>query len=171
MTDETTTLAQAPTWTNPYIGMAALASAVIDRWGAEGEAVVSEAFFKLGLRTGAAMRDAGVTSPKPDAREWGRLTEKLLDLTGITDHSTVEDTPGRYTIEVHSCPYVAAYREMGAPSYICRIPSLWDRGCIATLNPRLTLRQPATLMQDDPHCLYVIQEHPTPQVDDRRAEH
>lgn len=166
-----TPLAQAPTWTNPYIGMVALATAVIKRWGAEGEAVISDAFFDLGLRTGAYMREQRVTSEQPGAQEWGRLTEKLLDLTGITDHTVVEDTPDRFTIMVRSCPYVAAYRALGSPSYICRIPTLWDRGCIAALNPRLTLTQPKTLMQDDSHCLYVIEQHLEPQVDTRRAEH
>jgi hypothetical protein len=147
-------LLAAPDWTNPNVGMIALISGVINAFGDEGRSVAKGSLFKLGLKTGEYMIDKGLVSRGASPTEWGRFTLQLMDLTGFHDYEEVESTERRYQFKVTRYPYLDAFRYLDAPADACDIPGDWDRGCLATINPRIEMTQPKCFWQDDPFCLW-----------------
>ena len=114
----------SPQWTNPYIGMCALISAAVNSFGKEGERVMIEALRNLGLKTGEYMIREGLVLKDSSVETWGKLTEQLLDLTGITNHECIESSPDRYSIKVKGCVYPEPYAYLKAPHNICNLKSL-----------------------------------------------
>jgi hypothetical protein len=161
ITDETGAarkhVTQAPDWTNPNIGMVALITASWHAYGEEGLTVSKKGLFKLGLRTGQYMLDEGLVPKDCTATEWGRFTLDLMDLTGFHHYEELEATPERYQFRVTKYPYLEPYRYLDAPRDICDIPGFWDRGCLATINPRIRMSKPRCFNWGDTECRWVYE--------------
>jgi hypothetical protein len=159
----TTTLSRAPDWTNPYIGMVALVCGAYRAFGPEAEKVSKDVLYRLGLRTGEYMMEKGLVAKDCSTTEWGRFTLKLMDLTGFVDHEELDASPGRYEFRLTSYPYLDAYRYLDAPRDICDTSVWWDRGCLATINPRIRITKTRCFWWGDSECRWVheeIQERP-----------
>ena len=147
----------APDWTNPNIGMVALITGTYHAMGEEGLLVSKRALYKLGLRTGAYMVEQGLVPKDCTPTEWGRFTLDLMDLTGFYHYEELEATPERYQFRVTKYPYLAPYRYLDAPRDICDIPGFWDRGCLATINPRIRMSKPRCFWWGDTECRWVYE--------------
>ena len=78
-----------------------------------------------------------------------------MDLTGFHHYEELLATPERYEFRVTKYPYLEPYRYLDAPRDICDIPGWWDRGCIATINPRLVMDKPKCFNWGDGECRWV----------------
>ncbi len=152
----------APNWTNPNIGMVALICGAYHAFGPEGERVSKQALYRLGLKTGEYMVAEGLVSKDCSPTEWGRLTLDLMDMTGFYHHEEVEATSARYVFRVTQYPYLDPYRYLDAPQGICDIPAFWDRGCLATINPRIRMSKTKCFWWGDPECRweYDLEDEP-----------
>jgi hypothetical protein len=148
---------EAPDWTNPNIGMVALICGAYHAYGEEGLLVSKRALYRLGIRTGRYMIEQGLVPSDCTPTEWGRFTLDLMDLTGFYRHEEVEASPTRYEFRVTEYPYLEPYRYLDAPRDICDIPGYWDRGCLATINPRILMSKPACFWWGDGECRWVYE--------------
>jgi hypothetical protein len=140
-----TTIANAPDWTNPQIGLYAIASAVCNRYGDEGRQIVEESLFGLGLRSGQFLIDEGVVRSGCTPAEWGEVAAQLADVTGFYDHDLVVVSEDCFELRLTRYPYIEPFTVFDAPRDIVEIAAAWDRGCLATINSGLRLTLPSCI--------------------------
>jgi len=150
----------APDWTNPNIGMVALITASWHAFGEQGLETSKQGLHTLGLKTGEYMLAEGLVPRDCSPTDWGRFTLDLMDLTGFHHHEELEATPERYQFRVTKYPYLEPYRYLDAPRDICDIPGWWDRGCLATINPRIAMSKPLCFNWGDSECRWVYELTP-----------
>jgi predicted ArsR family transcriptional regulator len=100
-----------------------------ERHGAEAaEAALAESCLRRGREVAPLLFDKVPAEPEAVAR---RFLSVSPDGGDLYPHET-EAAPGRYTINVHSCPLKDAWTEAGLPperiARLCRIAGEFDRG-------------------------------------------
>ncbi len=144
-----TTIANAPDWTNPQIGLYAIASAVCNTYGDDGRQVVEDSLYALGLRSGQFLIDEGVIPSGCTPAQWGEVAAQLANVTGFYDHESVAVSEDCFELRLTRYPYIEPFSVFAAPNDIIEIGAAWDRGCLQANNSRLRLTVPHCIWRGD----------------------
>jgi hypothetical protein len=149
-----TAVVDAPDWTNPQVGLFALISALINRYGDEATATIRRALFELGVRAGEYLIENGAVERDCTPREWSGIAHELLDVTGFYRHEDVTSTELVHEIRVPDYPYLEPFRYFESPLNILDIAAEWDRGCLRAVNPAIELTQVRCIWRGDADGLW-----------------
>jgi hypothetical protein len=144
-----TTVANAPDWTNPQVGLYAIASTVCNTYGDDGRQVVEDSLYALGLRSGQFLIEEGVIPAGCTPAEWGGIAAQLADISGFYDHESVALSDARFELRLTHYPYIEPFTLFAAPTDIIEIGAAWERGCLAAINPGLRLTVPQCIWRGD----------------------
>lgn len=149
-------------WLNPLVRTYAVLVALIDGWGADGEALAVRAYRRLGHEMGVTFMEAGIAPAHATAQQWGHVSDQIADENGLADHELIDDLPERYTTIMPACArYAMPLRLLGAPSHICDIPMNWDNGEMDVVADALIeLTVPECTFRGAARCVYSIGPRP-----------
>lgn len=149
-------------WLNPLVRTYAILVALIDGWGAEGQALAVRAYRRLGHEMGVTFMEAGIAPKGATAQQWGHVSDQIADENGLADHELLDDGPERYTTVMPACArYAVPLRFLGAPPRICDVPMNWDNGEMDVVADELIeLTVPSCAYRGDARCVYSIGPRP-----------
>ena len=145
-------------WLNPLVRTYGVLVALIDRWGADGEALAVRAYRRLGHEMGVTFMEAGIASKGATAQQWGHVSDQIADENGLGDHELIDDGTDRYTTVMPACArYAVALRSLGAPRHICDIPMNWDNGELDVVaDGAIEITVPSCTFRGAARCVYSI---------------
>jgi len=155
-----TSIANAPDWTNPQVGLYAILSAVCNRYGEEGRRVARQSLYDLGLRSGQFLLDQGVVRAGCTPAEWGEVAADLAEVSGFYDHRSVGISEDCFELHLTRYPYLEPFTFFGAPHDILDIGIAWERGCLKTINPELTVSVPRCIWRGDDVGIIRVEQEP-----------
>jgi len=145
-------------WLNPLVRTYAVLVALIDGWGAEGEALAIRAYRRLGHEMGVTFMEAGIAPAHATAYQWGHVSDQIADENGLAGHERLDDGPDRHTTVMPACArYAVLLRLLDAPAHICDIPMNWDNGEMDVVADALIeLTVPSCTHRGAARCVYSI---------------
>lgn len=149
-------LVGAPKWTNPLVGYSAVISAAVEEYGPEAMKVTSDAFVRLGNKTGEYMIEQGLVPRGCNISQWGRNELEILEMTGSFEHEVIQEDADNFVIRLPDCGYQEPFRYMNAPREICSVPWCWDEGELQTVNPELHLDVAKCAYRGDDCCIFHV---------------
>lgn len=149
-------------WLNPLVRTYAILVALIEEWGADGEALAIAAYRRLGHEMAETFMEAGIAPAHATAQQWGHVSDQIADENGLADHELISDVPERYTTVMPACArYAVPLRLLDAPRHICDIPMNWDNGEMDIVADALIeLTVPSCAHRGDARCVYSIGPRP-----------
>jgi hypothetical protein len=146
-----------PTFTNAHAQMCAVITAVTDRWGSDGEALIRATYRALGHRTGRQMIDTGIVPAGADLETYGRVSEQIMDTCGLEGWTRLTTAAPEHRTVVPGCAaYLPLFEFLDAPDNICELPFEWDNGCLDTINDGLEIWPRRCAYRGEADCHYVI---------------